>query len=54
MCLQAGNTLFHYASEEGLADVVKLLLELKGGEELANARNNVSVVGGACVWWLLG
>jgi hypothetical protein len=33
--------------------VVKLLLELEGGEELAKAKTEVSVVGEACVWWLL-
>jgi hypothetical protein len=35
-------------------DVVKLLLALEGRAELAKATDKVSVVGEACVWWLLG
>jgi hypothetical protein len=53
MCMQADRTPLHSASENGHADVAKLLLELKAGEELAKA-DAVSVVGEACVWWLLG
>jgi ankyrin repeat protein len=50
MYVQGGNTPLHWASEQGHADVVELLLELKGGEELAKANDEVSVVGEACVW----
>jgi ankyrin repeat protein len=51
---QDGWTPLHYASEKGHADVAKLLLALEGREELAKAKDKVSVVGEACVWWLLG
>jgi hypothetical protein len=50
ICVQYGGTPLHEASEKGHADVVKLLLALKGGEELAKAEDKVSVVGEACVW----
>jgi ankyrin repeat protein len=50
MCLQNGYTPLMSASREGHAHVVKLLLALEGGEELAKAKDGVSVVGEACVW----
>jgi ankyrin repeat protein len=49
MCVQYGRTPLQYASENGHADVVKLLLALKGGEELTKAENAVSAVGKARV-----
>jgi hypothetical protein len=54
MCVQGGWTPLYMASENGHAAVVELLLALKGREELAKAKTKVSVVGEACVWWLLG
>jgi hypothetical protein len=46
LCVQRGSTPLHEASTEGHADVVKLLLKLEGGEELAKATDSrVSVVG---------
>jgi hypothetical protein len=52
--VQDGWTSLHRASENDHTAVVKLLLALKSGEELAMAKTKVSVVGKACVWWLYG
>jgi ankyrin repeat protein len=50
VCVQYGSTPLHSASENGHTAVAKLLLELEGGEELAKAKDGVSLVGEACVW----
>jgi ankyrin repeat protein len=44
LCVQNGYTPLFWASQKGHAAVVKLLLALKGGEELAKAKDEVSVV----------
>jgi ankyrin repeat protein len=54
MCVQDGRTPLHYASEKGHTDVVKLLLALKGGEELAKENPGVSVVRGRVCMVIVG
>jgi hypothetical protein len=48
VCVQAGATPLYRASEKGHAAVVKLLLELKGGEACSTWKTGVGR-GGVCM-----